>query len=177
MDMRKFYEYTNQAIDGAEFIEMTWADLWVHGDKLINEFNERQSAKTEDRWHGCDIYSMFDAAGNLIYTGKSRGRVRLRLLDHRGHGDKFTGGVASSTVGKYLNSHHESRHWKIRIYDLPHSFEQQVIFRHNPYFVDDYKPNKPSIIPTPLPTPEMMAEQDNKRQAMLNKKKQNSKNF
>lgn len=171
MNMRELYGYLNQAIDSAEYIEMTWAELWKDGDRLINEFNDRQSAKTKDRWHGCEIYSMFDAAGNLIYTGKSRGRVRFRLLDHRGHGDKFTGGKASSTVGKYLNSNPESRHWKVRIYDLPHSFEEKVIFRHNPYFVDDYKPNKPSVMPSPKPSAELIAEKEAKRQEKLNKKK------
>lgn len=36
-------------------------------------------------------------------------------IDHSGHGDKFTGGKASSTVGKYLNVNPESRNWKISV--------------------------------------------------------------
>jgi hypothetical protein len=166
MDMKQFYNYCNQAIDGAAYIEMSWAHLWTDGDKMIGEFEE--SRQCTERWHGCEIYTIHDSVGALVYTGKSRGRVRQRLLDHRGFGDKTGDGKPTSTVGKYLAENKDSRNWKVRIYDLPHSLEQQIIFRHNGYLNDDYKPRKPSVSPTPTPSQQIIDEANTKRQQKMN---------
>lgn len=175
MDMIEYYDYTNQKIEAADTLVITWRQLKANGQALVDKFNADMIAKFEElrkayprrvmkRSHYIDLYSICDAEDNIIYTGKARKRVVGRLWDHVGRGQYNKTPKDATTVGKYILANKPASYdWKIILYDLPVNLEVPLIYLTNPFFTDDYKPADPSIMPYPTPAQELIDAMNSKK--------------
>lgn len=151
MSYTAYLSHCNRWIDSCSRIEFTWRDVFSgSAQQRLAAFN--RSCWHPDKPYEPAIYLIHDSTAQVVYVGRSR-RIVGRLADHVGHGDYCTGGKCITPVGHYIrNASPHSHGWRISVLDLPSHLEEPTIWRFNPFYNTEGKPDQLSVTPIPAPT-------------------------
>lgn len=149
-EYQAYLEHCYRLVDSASRIEFSWCEVlngWAQ--QRLTVFN--RSVWYPGKLYEPSIYAINDSAAQIVYAGQSR-RIIGRLKDHIGCGDFCVGGKCVTPVGCYIKANSPQSHdWQISVLDLPSHLEEPMIWRLNPYYNTESKPDQPSAVPIPSP--------------------------
>lgn len=149
-EYQAYLEHCYRLIDSASRIEFSWREVFNGlAQQRLTVFN--RSVWYPGKLYEPSIYIIHDSVKQPIYAGASK-RIIGRLADHIGNGVYCRGGDCVTPVGKYIKANSPQSHkWRISVLDLPAHLEDPTIWRLNPYYNTESKPDQRSAVPIPAP--------------------------